>query len=357
MEMEQIFLQRLKNARVMNGYSYKDFAEALDNRVSAQTLRNYENGVSFPKSDVMNAMLRVLHIKIDTLFRPFTVDWSVVKFDFRKKNRMSDTQFNELMLQVQDKAERYVELAEIMSMPTVANECISQCRINSIYSADGARSIGVCARRCLGLGNEPIANMQEVVERMGAKLLPVLADESFDGVHFMCHDHIFICYNSALDNVERLRFTIAHELGHLLLNIPDSVGDKGVEELCNAFASEFLLPSSKLYELLGENRKNIALQELKNIQSLYGISVDAIMQAACDLNIISENRLNTYFSLKNKGIIDRDKVDKSVFVERGTDRFDNLVYRALSSEIISLSKAAYLLNKDTKEVAENIAFV
>ena len=68
MEMEQIFSQRLKNARVMNGYSYKDFAEALDNRVSAQTLRNYENGVSFPKSDVMNAMLRVLHIKIDTLF-------------------------------------------------------------------------------------------------------------------------------------------------------------------------------------------------------------------------------------------------------------------------------------------------
>lgn len=341
----------------MKGYSYNDFADALNNIVSAQTLRNYENGTSFPKSDVMSAILKVLDVKIDTLFRPFTIDWSTVKFNYRKKGKINDSKFDEIIQTVQDKAERYIELAEIMSIPVPASECVSQCRLNNVYDNDSARRIAMCARNSLGLGTEPIANMQDVVDRMGVKLLPIDVDEHFDGAHFQCNDHIFVCYNNSLNDIERKRFTIAHELGHLLLNIPDTFEEKQVENLCNAFALEFLLPTQKLYELLGANRKNIALQELKGIQSLYGISIDAIMQAARDLNIITENRLNTYHALKNKGVINKDYIDQSEFTEKGNDRYENLVYRALSSEIISLSKAAYLLNMDAKKVSEKIAFV
>ncbi len=341
----------------MRGYSYNSFAEALNNIVSAQTLRNYEKGESFPKNDVMNAILRVLDVKIDTLFRPFTIDWSNVKFNYRKKSKISGANFDKIIQNVHDKVERYVELTEIMSISATADKCIAQCRVNSIYNNDDARRIAMCARNCLGLGTEPIANMQDVVERMGVKLLPLDVDEHFDGVHFQCNGHIFICYNNSLECVERKRFTIAHELGHLLLNIPDTIAEKQVETLCHSFASEFLLPTQKLYELLGANRKNIALSELKNIQSLYGISVDAIMQAALDLNIITENRFTTYRILKNKGTINKEYIDKSEFEEKGNDRYENLVYRALSSEMISLSKAAYLLNMDVKKVSKQIAFV
>ncbi len=341
----------------MKGYSYKYFAEALDNKVSAQTLRNYESGQSFPKNDVMSAILRVLDIKIDTLFRPFTIDWSNVRFDYRKRSKMSNAKFIEIIKNVQDMAERYVELTEIMLMPATTDECIAQCRINSVYNSDDARRIAMCARNSLGLGTEPIVNMQDVVERMGVKLLPINTDKDFDGAHFQCNDHIFICYNNSLESVERKRFTIAHELGHLLLNIPDTINDKEVENLCHSFASEFLLPTQKLYEQLGANRKNIALPELKNIQSLYGISIDAIMQAARDLNIITDSRFTTYHVLKNKGVIDKEYIDKSEFEEKGNDRYENLVYRALSSEMISISKAAYLLNMDVKKVSEKIAFV
>ncbi len=341
----------------MKGYSCNTFADALNNIVSAQTLRNYENGISFPKNEVMSAILRVLDVKIDTLFRPFTIDWSNVKFNYRKKSKLSGAKIDEIIQNIHDKAERYVELTEIMSISATADECIAQCRINSVYNNDDARRIAMCARNSLGLGTEPIVNMQNVVERMGVKLLPINADEQFDGVHFQCNGHIFICYNNSLESVERKRFTIAHELGHLLLNIPDTINDKEVETLCHSFASEFLLPTQKLYELLGANRKNIALPELKNIQSLYGISIDAIMQAARDLNIITDRRFTTYHVMKNKGVINKEYVDKSEFEEKGNDRYENLVYRALSSEMISISKAAYLLNMDVKKVSEKIAFV
>lgn len=357
MNIEQIFSQRLRNARVMKGYSYRTFADALNNIVSAQTLRNYEKGLSFPDSSIMDAILNVLNTKIDALFRPLTIDWSQVEFNYRKKSTISGTKSEEIMQNVQDKAERYIELLDIMAIPFISSECISQCHSNVVYTNADARNIAMCARNSLGLLNEPIANMQEAVERMGVKLLPIDTDKSFDGVHFVCNGHIFICYNNLVSNIERERFTIAHELGHLLLNIPDTTNKKQVESLCNSFASEFLLPSQKLFELLGENRKNIALQELKNIQSLYGISVDAIMQAARDLNVITENRFKTYHILKNKGVINKAYVDKSIFEEKGTDRFENLIYRALSSDMISISKAAYLLNKSVNEVSENITYV
>lgn len=356
MELKDIFAQRLKSARIMNGYSYRTFADALNNVVSAQTLRNYENGIAFPDSTVMSSLLRVLNVTIDTLFRPFSIDWSNVKFNFRKKNSMTISQYNALIQEIQDDAERYVELSEIMPLQPIAAECIARCRANMVYDTKDARIIAMCARNSLGLLNEPIVDIQGVANRMGIKLLPIHSDRYFDGAHFSSEGHLFICYN-VIENVERERFTIAHELGHLLLNMSDAIDDKQIENLCNAFASEFLLPSQKLKELLGENRKDISLRELKSIQSLYGISVDAIMYSACELNIITPNRYKTYNILKNRGIIDKDYIEQSAFPKFGNDQYETLVYRALSSEIITMSKAAYLLNKSVAEVSKNLTIV
>lgn len=46
------------------------------------------------------------------------------------------------------------------------------------------------------------------------------------------------------EKTERKRFTVLHELGHLVLNIAEGVEDKAVEKLCNQFANEVLLPES-----------------------------------------------------------------------------------------------------------------
>ena len=46
--MTQLFAERLKSARMMNGFSLQDLSDKLENRVSRQAIHKYENGEVFP---------------------------------------------------------------------------------------------------------------------------------------------------------------------------------------------------------------------------------------------------------------------------------------------------------------------
>ena len=356
MELQEIFAQRLKNARIRCGFSSRDLAGAINYKVSAETLRNYENGKSFPNSEVMEELLSALNVKIDDLFRPFSIDWNEVNFNFRKRKSISKNLEGAILQQIKDDAEHYIELEETFSLRPTVIELIAYTRRNMVVNASMARIVAQGVRKYLHISEEPIVSLQDMVERCGIKLLPISVPAKMDGVNFECNGHVFICYNTCSDNVERRRFTIAHELGHLLLNIPQTQIENE-ERLCDAFASELILPGNKLKQMLGENRHNISLQELKQIQSLFGISVDAIMYAAKSHNIITENRFKTYFMKKRGNESLAKDIDRSEFQEDDKNRYTALVYRALSSERITVAKAAYFLNTSIQEVSNNLKLV
>lgn len=47
-EMKTVFAERFKSARLMNGFSLQDLADALDNKLSRQALHRYEKEKLFP---------------------------------------------------------------------------------------------------------------------------------------------------------------------------------------------------------------------------------------------------------------------------------------------------------------------
>ena len=150
---------------------------------------------------------------------------------------------------------------------------------------------------------------------------------------------------------ERKRLTIFHELGHLLMHCADGV-DK--EKMCNVFANEVLIPSDKFKNLIGESRHDISLVELQAMQREYGISVDALMVKAAQLNIITDRRFTSYHKKKNALPTFKEAVEQSLYPMEHTCRFERLVYRALASEVISYSKAAALLDKSVNEVRDTL---
>ena len=94
--------------------------------------------------------------------------------------------------------------------------------------------------------------------------------------------------------------------------------------------------------------------ELQAIQCEYGISVDALMKKASQLNIITERRYTSYHKKKNALPEFKKKVESSLYPMEYTCRFERLVYRALASEVISISKAAAFLDKSVNEVREKL---
>ena len=64
---ENIFGNRLKLARKMAGFSLQELADALENKVTKQSLNKYEMGLMNPSGDVLVAISSTLKVKPDSI--------------------------------------------------------------------------------------------------------------------------------------------------------------------------------------------------------------------------------------------------------------------------------------------------
>lgn len=130
-----------------------------------------------------------------------------------------------------------------------------------------------------------------------------------------------------------------------------------MERYCHLFASEMLISKEIFIQKIGMNRKDISLQELQDIQIQFGISIDALMYKAWSLNIITESRYKTFRIKKSQAPQFKEAVEESRYKQEQSNRFVRLVYRALASEIISISKASVLLNTPINAVRNQLNLV
>lgn len=345
-----IFTRRLKQARLMKGFSLEKLAQSLDAPISRQAINKYEKGQMKPDSRVMIALANALDMKIDYFFRPFTVE--VDKVEFRKKSGFTEKMANAVKERVREILERYLEIEQI-----AGNQVCFTLPRKEIRTLQEAKEFATEIRQILSLGNDGISNVIEVLEDNGIKVIEMAENEWFDGLSGFANDEIPLIVVNANFPTEQKRFTALHELGHLMLDMPPEISPKEVERLCNVFASELLLPSGVLKSKLGDTRHDISLSELTDIQRQFGISVDDIMASLQELGVISNNRYSTFQKKKNSMADFRALVEKSRVEPEKSGRFSRMVYRALADELITTSKAAVLLNTSVDNIKSNFQLV
>ncbi len=287
-------------------------------------------------------------MELDYFFRPFTFQVDSEKFEFRKRSALGKKQEEALKEEIIYHIEKYLEVESI------TNDCKRfdiDFKDSVVSSANDARALGNRLRQELNLGTDSILYPIEVLEDRGMKIIEVKASGKFDG-SCICDSHIPVIVLNCDAISERKRLTLFHELAHLILSFKEGVD---VESLCNIFASEVLLPSSVLKQLLGERRKRLSLVELKDIQQIYGISVEAIIVKANQLGIINDSLYRSFFISLNKSDKLKEYVRETAYPDEHTNRYERIVYKALSNELISVSKAANLLNKPVDTVLEYVS--
>ncbi len=345
-----IFGRRLSQARQMKGLSMEDLGSLLTPAVTRQAINKYEKGQTMPDSRMLLAFGSALGVKPDYFFRPFSVE--VDRVMFRKDSKFPEKKTNAIRERVREELERYLEVEQL---------CGTQSRFFlpsvNISTSEDVTGFATKIRSILKLGIDGIFNVIEVLEENGVKVIEISEDESFEELSGYANDNIpLIVVNDNL-NPERKRFTLLHELGHLLMNFQSDVNVKEVENLCNIFASELLLPSSVLLSRIGVKRHDISLSELSDIQKQYGISIDSIMDAMRRLDVITGRRYEGYLKKKRSFPDFRTAVEQSMAIPETTGRFVRMVYRALADEIISFSKAAALLNTSVESVKRQLQLV
>lgn len=351
-DMKEIFATRLKQARVMRGLSMDALVEKTGNALSKQSISKYEAAKMMPDSAILIALSNALAMPIDYFFRPLTVE--IGNIEFRKKSRLGAKQIDSIKEIVKDKLERYFE---IESISDIASQFTSPYRNVRIQEEADIYPLVARIKEDWKLGEDGINNLIEILEENKIKVIEIDAPSSFDGLSgYVNGQNPVIVLNQNFPS-ERKRFTALHELGHLLLSFDVSVVERKVENLCNLFASEMLISKDVFTQKIGEKRADISLQELKAIQEQFGISIDALMYKARQLNIITESRYNTFHKKKNAVPDFKSAVEENRTKDESSSRFDRLVFRALASEIISFSKAAALLGISVNEVRNQLALV
>ena len=345
--MDNTFAQRLVNARKIRCMSQRELCSSVDGKVSPTAIAKYEKGLMMPSSDVLIVLSNALGMKLDYFFRPFVVDIDPSKFEFRKKSSMGSKKVESIKFLVCSEIEKYLEIEAILGIASKFNLDYSNITV------EGENEVKLLAwrlRQDLNIGSDAIVSAVDLLESMGVKIIEIEHESSFSGTCNEAGGLPVIVVNKNMCS-ERKRLTIFHELGHLLMHCAEGV-DK--EKMCNVFANEVLIPSDRFKNLIGESRHDISLVELQAIQREYGISVDALMMKAYQLNIITQTRYTSFHKKKNALPNFKDAVEKSLYPMEHTCRFERLVYRALASEVISYSKAAALLDKSVNEVRDTL---
>ncbi|NLC93325.1 MAG: ImmA/IrrE family metallo-endopeptidase [Treponema sp.] len=352
MNNSEIFAARLKNARVMKGFSMDELVSKLGNTISKMTISKYEKCQLAPNSSIIISLAKTLNQPVDYFFRPFTMKIDSIRFR-KLKSRLSAKDEKSIKENIADLIERYINIEEV---------CTASVKFESpfddeIFSFEQIKKSAILLRKKWNIGTDGIVNVIDLLEEHGIKVLEIEAPESFDGLSSLVNNLYPVIVLNKNFQSERKRFTVLHELSHLIFSFAKSVNENEEEKLCNLFASEMLILESVFKKLFGESRHDISYQELKSIQMQYGISCDALMYKAKSCGYISEQRYKTYCIQKNRNREFKNLVEKSIYPEEESTRFTRLVYNALSNELITVSKAASLLHQSVEQVREDLVLV
>lgn len=349
--MENLVAYRIRNARKLKGLSMQEVADELD--VSKQMISKYEKGLTMPNSIKLIKMSRLFNLKVDYFFNSFKIELGEV--NFRKKSSFSAKKQNSLKEQIKIKLENYLYIEDALSINFSFSNPIKDIVIGNIEDIEKAVTQ---LRNNWEIGFDPVHNIIQILEDKKIKIIEISdADEKFDGLATFVDDKYPVIVLNEKFPVERKRFSLLHEVGHLLLNIAEEAESKE-EDICNKFASEFLMPRETLLKEFGGKRKHITLSELVSIQEKYGVSIKAVIYKLKDIGILSDSQhSNFYKKIRFNQALEKE-VDQSRFnTPECSNRFERLVYRALAQEAISISKASSLLNISLETVKENYELI
>ncbi|MCA3019121.1 MAG: ImmA/IrrE family metallo-endopeptidase, partial [Rhodocyclaceae bacterium] len=294
-----------------------------------------------PSSDILLGLSRALKVRTEYFFRPEPV--ALESIEYRKRSSLPKKRLDAITHEVIDQIERRIDLENLFPQPPVKVFATVEGLPNSISGMDEIEAVAERVRETWDLGFDPIPDLIDVLETNGIRVFMIEADaeNKFDGLAARVSGMPIVVVGHHWPG-DRQRFTLAHELGHLMLEgrIPGNLDE---ELACNRFAGAFLFPRTSVLQELGEHRNAIELKELGLLKEEFGLSMAGILYRARDLGVISPAyreeqaklfRLKGWFR-KEPG---RDYPTEKAHI------FEQLVFHALAEEYIGESKAAELMN-------------
>lgn len=274
---------RLEMARAIRQMTATELAAAAG--TTPPWVSQAENMKKTPSPELIREFARVLNFPLDFFYRPVKSQPPSDAFHFRassrlaKKDEATARSLSTLAIELSDWIETSYR-APAPAVPELQDLMDSDDNLPPDQAAEALRG-------AWGLGVAPIKNLLQLLESKGAKVYsaggPLQAIDAFS----FRHGHTPVIFLNIHKSAERLRFDLAHELGHLLMHGGSLQVEPGKEkeQAANDFASSFLMPRA---DVLGAIRGNMMLEDIMMLKRRWRVSAMALNLRAHRLGVISE---------------------------------------------------------------------
>lgn len=338
-----MFNKRLLQARKASGLSLRDLGDQVG--ISHAAIKKYEDGIAKPSSDILLKLAKALQVRTEYFFRPDSMP-ELKEIKFRKHKDFPQKQLDAITHKVIEKIECRLELENLFPKASIPFSEIKDI-LPTINSFDDVEETAQILRNTWKLGIGPIPDLIDTLERHGIRVFIIQLDKDiskdyiFDGLHTIINHVPIIVINEDFPG-DRQRFTLAHEVGHLILStkLTKQIDE---EKACDRFAGAFLFPKESVFKELATSRTSIEFKELDLLKHEFGLSMVSILYRAEELKIINKNTFdNMYRLFKNKGWNIQEPGEQ--YPQETTHFFNQFVFHALAEDCIGESKAAELLS-------------
>ncbi|MGE3802619.1 MAG: helix-turn-helix domain-containing protein [Candidatus Kapaibacterium sp.] len=343
---KSMIAERLKQIRLARGLSLDALVEEMGGVVTKQAISKYETGKAQPTPTVLQSLAKTLGVKAAELLRPPQVAVDFIAYrkgaGLRKKEQVQVENLIERVL------EERVRLQEMTGEVGVFNLPIQKFEIKSVEDAEKAAAK---LREQWKLGDAPIANVVAMLEDHLIHVVEIDADEKFDGISAITNDQHGKPRGAAVVSRrglpgERQRMNLAHELGHIVMDVPEDVDE---EKAAFRFAGAFLAPADALQREVGLRRGFVQGEELVMLKLKYGISVQALLYRLQALGIIGPSHYRQWcIAINKQGYRKQEPYELEAEKPQWLRR---TVLRALSEGLMNREDAERVLGDELSEDA------
>lgn len=159
------------------------------------------------------------------------------------------------------------------------------------YGNSPAR-VAQALRTYWALPDGPVRDLTELVEGAGVIIFRCGFDsKKFDGTSLRLADMPPMIFLNADLPGDRWRFTLAHELGHLVMH---TVPHESMEDEADAFAAEFLAPEDAIKPQLAQVRRWQA-RDIAQLKIYWRVSLHMLVKRATDLGVIGDTQAKSAY--------------------------------------------------------------
>lgn len=293
----RIIASRIVEAREARAMSMEDLANGIG--VTRQSISKYEKGIINPSVDVLKLISCVLDFPIEFFYKTETESKALSSPLFFRSNsniaKKTKTACNYQIKWVNEtklSLEQYFDFVDL-ELPTI------DVNYEDLTSED-IEELALSVRRKWNLAGDPIGDLIGLLENQGIIVSQFstsgfCAFKGIDAFSSWKDGTPYILYHPSQKSAVRTRFSILHELGHLIMHssiVLEDSSKKSVVDFADMqadrFAAAFLLPSISF----PNDIHGSSLTSLEAVKRKWGAAMSTIIRRCDTLGLLSESQIN-----------------------------------------------------------------